>query len=121
MRERSPGARSLDPGYGCLMYLSGSSLARAVLAIVFAAATISASAADLELTPPPARPSIATPRTRPASAPAEPSVYGFGATDRTCVAWSDGCVTCSRAGADEPQCSNIGIACQPGSIQCTQR
>ncbi len=104
-----------------LMSSSHSSFTRVALAIVFAAAMTSASAADLELTPPPARPSIATPRARPASAPAEPSVYGFGATDRTCVAWSDGCVTCSRAGADEPQCSNIGIACQPGKVQCTQR
>ncbi len=104
-----------------LMSLGHSRFTRAVLAIVFAAATTAAFAADLELTPPPARPSIATPRARPASAPAEPSVYGFGATDRTCVAWSDGCVTCSRAGADEPQCSNTGIACQPGRIQCTQR
>ena len=65
------------------MSSSHSSFTRAVLAIVFAAATTAAFAADLELTPPPARPSIATPRARPASAPAEPSVYGFGATDRT--------------------------------------
>ena len=43
-------------------------------------------------------------------------IQRYGEHDKLCLAWSDGCVTCSREG-----CSNIGIACQPKKITCTQR
>ena len=42
------------------------------------------------------------------------SVQGFGKTQKKCRTWTDGCVTCNRG-----SCSNIGIACQPGRIECT--
>jgi hypothetical protein len=40
--------------------------------------------------------------------------------DAACMAWTDGCRTCMRTGADVV-CSNIGIACQPGQDRCTAR
>jgi hypothetical protein len=43
-------------------------------------------------------------------------IQRYGEHDNLCLAWSDGCVTCNREG-----CSNIGIACQPKKITCTQR
>ena len=58
----------------------------------------------------------------PAPAPATaPTVQGFGAADKTCVAWTDQCRTCRREADDMVSCSNIGIACQPGEIMCTAR
>ncbi|HKU05000.1 MAG TPA: hypothetical protein VJR30_02935 [Bradyrhizobium sp.] len=38
-----------------------------------------------------------------------------------CSRWTDECVTCAR-GADgqAPACSNIGIACQPKPVRCTE-
>lgn len=60
--------------------------------------------------------------TSPPSIPpsVQSSVNGYGNQDKLCLAWNDGCVTCQRdtAGA---ACSNIGIACQPKEITCTQR
>jgi len=57
----------------------------------------------------------------PVIAPAtETPFQGYGNRDATCVAWTDDCRTCQRAGADLT-CSNIGIACQPGKIRCTAR
>lgn len=36
-----------------------------------------------------------------------------------CSRWSDGCVNCSRDDkAEQPVCSNTGIACQPKAISC---
>ena len=58
------------------------------------------------------------------SAPAPvtaPTVQGFGAADKTCVAWTDQCRTCRREADDAVNCSNIGIACQPAEIICTAR
>ena len=43
-------------------------------------------------------------------------IQRYGQRHKLCLAWSDGCVTCSREGG----CSNIGIACQPKEITCTQ-
>src|SRR5437763_16131406 len=57
----------------------------------------------------------------PASTPAEPSIFNFGTTDKTCSAWTDGCRTCQRQGEGAAQCSNVGIACQATEIRCTQR
>ena len=44
------------------------------------------------------------------------SIQRYGEQDKLCLAWTDGCVNCNREG-----CSNIGIACQPKKIACTQR
>ena len=55
-----------------------------------------------------------------AGPPTAPSFQGYGSRDTTCLAWTDDCRTCQRAGADLT-CSNIGIACQPGKIRCTAR
>jgi hypothetical protein len=36
-----------------------------------------------------------------------------------CSRWTDECVNCSRAAADEAAvCSNIGFACQPKPVRC---
>ena len=51
----------------------------------------------------------------------EASMLGYGDRDKSCTAWSDGCMTCTRAGNGDPQCPNIGIACQPKATSCTKR
>ena len=52
----------------------------------------------------------------------EPSIHGYGMTERTCLAWTDGCRSCQREDdVGLAFCSNIGIACQPEAIRCTQR
>ena len=51
----------------------------------------------------------------------EASMLGYGDRDKTCAEWTDGCMTCSRAENGDPQCPNIGIACQPKAISCVQR
>jgi hypothetical protein len=56
----------------------------------------------------------------PGNTPATaPSIQRFGDTDKTCVAWTDGCRLCRRDTDNAVNCSNIGIACQPGGITCT--
>jgi hypothetical protein len=57
----------------------------------------------------------------PAPATTAPTILGFGAADKTCLAWTDQCRTCRREADDVVNCSNIGIACQPGEITCTAR
>jgi hypothetical protein len=60
----------------------------------------------------------------PAPAPpaAEAAIHGYGDRDKTCLAWTDQCRSCTRADNDEVHCSNIGIACQPAAeIACTAR
>jgi hypothetical protein len=49
------------------------------------------------------------------------SVNGYGNRDSHCLAWNDGCVTCRRDTEAGAICSNIGIACQPKEVACTQR
>jgi hypothetical protein len=62
--------------------------------------------------------SAATP---PAPTPVPPSIQGYGDHDKTCLAWTDGCVIC-RVGADHAAaCTNIGVACQPQAIACSER
>jgi hypothetical protein len=51
----------------------------------------------------------------------EASLHGYGDSDKTCQEWTDSCRTCRRAEADEPVCSNIGVACQPKAITCVRR
>jgi hypothetical protein len=64
--------------------------------------------------------SSSEPAPSPPSTP-PPSVNGYGNQDKLCLAWNDGCVTCQRDTAAGAACSNIGIACQPKEITCTQR
>jgi hypothetical protein len=49
------------------------------------------------------------------------SMLGYGDREKTCVEWTDGCLTCTRAENGDPRCPNIGIACQPKAISCTKR
>lgn len=47
------------------------------------------------------------------------SMMGYGDRNKTCTAWTDGCMNCSRASNGDPVCGNIGFACQPKAISCT--
>lgn len=49
------------------------------------------------------------------------SMLGYGDREKTCVEWTDSCLTCRRGENGEPQCPNIGIACQPKAIVCLKR
>lgn len=42
------------------------------------------------------------------------SVLTYGARNPNCRQWTDRCVVCTMFG-----CSNIGIACQPQDVVCT--
>ena len=53
--------------------------------------------------------------------PATPSIQGYGDGDKTCLAWTDQCRTCTRDADGTVHCSNIGVACQPAAIACTRR
>jgi hypothetical protein len=56
--------------------------------------------------------------------PAAPSldVFSYGDADKTCARWTDGCRNCSRGAGPLPDCSNIGLACQPeGKVTCFGR
>jgi hypothetical protein len=51
----------------------------------------------------------------------EVSVLGYGDRETTCRQWTDGCRTCTRGETGDPLCSNIGPACQPVAVTCSQR
>jgi hypothetical protein len=89
---------------------------RSLLAILLiAGSTITARSADPvpnSATPSPGQSSKLTPR--------ELTVLSYGNNNKACVAWSDGCVSCKRVDCEQGQCSNIGIACQPGEIRCLE-
>ena len=88
---------------------------RSLLAIFLIAwPTIPASSAD------PAETNSATQSPSGSSrlTPRELTVFDYGNNNKTCVAWSDGCVTCRRINGEQGQCSNVGIACQPGEVRC---
>jgi hypothetical protein len=57
----------------------------------------------------------------PPASTAEASIHAYGDRDKTCLAWTDQCRSCTRGFNDEVNCSNIGIACQPAAIACTAR
>ena len=57
----------------------------------------------------------------PAPHPSTVSVQAYGRADRTCRAWTDGCVTCQAAGDGAARCSTPGIACTPGPVACRDR
>ena len=48
-------------------------------------------------------------------------VHNYGEMDSTCTRWTDQCRTCARTGEKDSACSNIGIACQPAEVECTER
>src|ERR1017187_8068347 len=48
-------------------------------------------------------------------------VHNYGYLDTGCLRWSDGCRTCVRIGTSAFECSNVGIACQPGQTKCILR
>ncbi len=92
--------------------------------VVFAAqflATHAATAADLPVIPRSSPKSLAPKSSVLQSpAPANVSIQGYGTQDLSCLVWTDGCRNCDRTDTGST-CSNIGIACQPGPIQCTSR
>jgi len=45
------------------------------------------------------------------------NIHSYGDSNPSCQVWTDGCRRCNRADG-APNCSNIGIACQPGAIKC---
>ena len=63
--------------------------------------------------PPPVGPAPVGP------APATPSMQG-GAGLVSCVAWTDGCITCRRS-EGAIVCNNTGIGCQPQAPRCLER
>jgi hypothetical protein len=88
--------------------------------ILFAAqvlATDAATAADLKLIP---RSSPESPASKSPAPASNVSIQAYGNRDSSCLVWTDGCRNCDRTD-NGPSCSNIGIACQPGPIQCTKR
>jgi hypothetical protein len=72
-----------------------------------------------------ARAQTSAPAPAPAPAPAAPaadaSIHAYGDRDKTCLAWTDQCRSCTRGDGDAIVCSNIGIACQPAEITCSRR
>ena len=65
-----------------------------------------AGAADLPVAPP----------VQGKPAPVE-NIHAYGDSNPSCRVWTDGCRRCQRA-SGAPNCSNIGIACQPGAVTC---
>jgi hypothetical protein len=93
--------------------------------ILFAAqflATDAATAADLKLIPrsSPESPASKSPASKSPAPASNVSIQAYGNQDSSCLVWTDGCRNCDRTD-NGPSCSNIGIACQPGPIQCTRR
>ena len=67
------------------------------------AASLSAGASELNLTPP--------------QEPAQDRPLRIDLPN--CSRWTDDCVTCTRESKDDaPVCANIGIACQPKTVRC---
>ena len=57
----------------------------------------------------------------PAQRQMQKHVYNYGEMDSTCTRWTDQCRICARTGQKDSACSNIGIACQPAELECTER
>jgi hypothetical protein len=51
----------------------------------------------------------------------ETHVQNYGELETACIRWTDQCRTCSRSSGGDPVCSNIGISCQPSTVQCLER
>jgi len=67
-----------------------------------------------------AEPAGAAPQS-PGQPSEEASVQGYGDHDKSCLAWTDACVSCRRDIAGALTCNNVGIACRPEAIKCTAR
>jgi hypothetical protein len=46
------------------------------------------------------------------------TLESFGASNKTCAEWSDGCAVCQRRPDGSAACSLPGIACEPTSLAC---
>lgn len=77
-----------------------------VLLITTALIAFPAGGADLPIAPP----------VQSKPAPSE-NIHAYGDGNPSCQVWTDGCRRCNRA-EGAPSCSNIGIACQPGTVRC---
>jgi hypothetical protein len=51
---------------------------------------------------------------------AQATIFTFDRANPSCQSWTDTCRTCAR-GNSGAICSNVGIACQPKQVACTQR
>lgn len=61
------------------------------------------------------------PQSAPPHTDIERQVHNYGDLDRTCVRWTDHCRRCIRHDDGVIDCSNIGISCQPGEVECEER
>ena len=88
---------------------------RRTAAVLALTVLLMAGASAQQQSPPPSQPT-------PAEIAAETaSMQGYGDAEKTCIAWTDSCMNCTRAANGDPLCSNIGFACQPKAISCTTR
>ena len=62
----------------------------------------------------PAEAADMSPKVEPSAAV---NIHVYGDKNPSCQVWTDGCRRCDR-GSGAPNCSNIGIACQPGPVRC---
>lgn len=59
--------------------------------------------------------------TEPVSGSANQSLNQFFDANPDCLAVTDQCRVCSRSGADNVVCSNVGIACIAGEWSCARK
>ena len=63
-------------------------------------------------------PALADEAPTDATAKERQTLESFGATNPTCLEWSDGCAVCARQDDKTFHCSLPGIACQPSVPVC---
>jgi hypothetical protein len=78
-----------------------------MIAVVLLAAPVGA--ADMP-------PQIMTPQIKATPASSD-NIHTYGDKNASCAVWTDGCRRCDRVSGTR-NCSNIGIACQPGPVRC---
>jgi hypothetical protein len=59
--------------------------------------------------------------TSPPTNQIEKHVHNYGDLDQTCIRWTDRCRNCGRDIDGAPACSNIGVVCVPGEVECVER
>ncbi|MBK9081690.1 MAG: hypothetical protein IPL88_06215 [Rhizobiales bacterium] len=59
-----------------------------------------------------------TPSPLPRPQASAPSIEGYGATNKACMEWTNGCQIC--VAGDKPGCSTPGVACTAGPIVCSK-